>query len=214
MKRQKIKYSRQDKINNTQIYSAFLKANLDDGWSKGDKIDNFSLLTNISDYTNCPLSQASVLDVGCGTGDLAPFLRKLGIKDYLGIDIFKKAIKKARGKYPKEKFINGDFLNWEFKDKFDFVFGSGILTTKLHSDNYSILKAMVKKMWKLSRQGIVFNVLLQRYPEDQARYLFLYSRKKVIEICASTLPTAQIKLITTDSGSGDGTEELHVFLYR
>ena len=119
MKKAKVRYSLEDKIINAEVYSAFLEAKLDDGWGQKDKKENFELLTKIAEFSNTMMKDKSVLDVGCGTGDFAPFLRKKGVSEYLGIDIFEPAVYEAEEKYPNEKFITGDFLETDFK-KFNF----------------------------------------------------------------------------------------------
>lgn len=51
-------------------------------------------------------SDKSVLDVGCGFGDLYAFLKKQGIhlRKYVGIDINPRMIAIARKRFPKLKF--------------------------------------------------------------------------------------------------------------
>lgn len=208
-----IKYSVKDRDNNAKVYGAFLKLNIEDGWDRADKLENFYLLTQITQLTDTTLENTSILDVGCGTGDMAGFLSSKGIKTYLGVDIFEPSIKRAREKYPAAEFIVGDFLSLDFSEKFDFVFSSGALSTILESDNYLILKSWVEKMWQLSKIGICFNCLLENYPGHTTGNLFLYDRKKVLQICSESEPKAQIKITVTDAGDSM-LRELHVYLYR
>jgi SAM-dependent methyltransferase len=212
MKKDTTVYSIHDLKKNNSLYKTFLELSIDDGWSYDDKIENFELMTKITDYANTPLAHHSILDVGCGTGDLYEYLLQFEDIDYTGIDIFSEGIKKAQSKFPKGRFIQQDFLALE-EDNFDFVFSSGALTTKLHTDNYEILYTWVKKMWEIARIGVVFNVLLERYSGDYSYNLFVYNRQRVLELTAKAASKARMKIITTDAGSGDGTEELHVYLY-
>lgn len=169
-------------------------------------------MTNIAEYTNTPLSNHTLLDVGCGTGDFYEYLLQYENVLYTGIDIFEQGVKKAQTKFPEGEFLEQDFLKLEDKS-FDFVFSSGALTTKLHTDNYEVLFSWVKKMWEIARIGVVFNVLLERYKGDYSYNLFVYNRQKVLELTAQAASKAKMKVIITDAGSGDGTEEMHVFLY-
>lgn len=50
-----------------------------------------------------------VLDVGCGTGILYPFLQKRGVVSYLGIDLSPKMLEIARLKYPAASFAEADY---------------------------------------------------------------------------------------------------------
>lgn len=81
-------YTSLDIIHNFRIYSRFLQMGLDDGWSRRDKLENFELLMKISELSNKPLKNATILDIGCGTGDLCQYIYSQHIKEYVGIDIF------------------------------------------------------------------------------------------------------------------------------
>src|SRR3954470_5945344 len=51
-----------------------------------------------------------VLEIGCGTGQLAAFLLDQGIDSYVGIDFSAKAVEYARGNAPRGRFDVGDAL--------------------------------------------------------------------------------------------------------
>ena len=213
------KLSEEDTYLNTQMYDFYERLGIEDGWVSEDKQENFELFTTLVHVTKSNLSESSVLDVGCGTGDFCLFLEKYSVSDYLGIDLYETAIARAEKQYPNYKFVHGDFIGYKFGRKFDFVYSSGAMTTKFQTDNYEVLKVWVKKMWDLSTKGLTFNVLLEQhkivYHDIYSKKLFFYDRKKVLEICAKIIPkNAHLRAIVTDSGSGDGSEELHIFLYR
>jgi SAM-dependent methyltransferase len=209
-----MKYSETDKKINTNLYQKFLEMEIDDGWTSSDKLENFELFLTICTLTKLPIEKASVLDVGCGTGDFAYFIGQKKVRQYIGIDIFEEAIKKAAQKYPEFDFLVGDFLTLDLP-QFDFIYSSGALTTNLHSDNYEMLNIWLKKMWQTAKKGIVFNCLLERFPGDRSdEGLFLYNRQKVLEIASGVSTKAKMRAITTDAGCGDGTEEIHIYLYK
>ncbi len=209
--RKQIRYSPQDKINNHRIYSLYLQIGVDDGWSKKDKWENFKTLVEIAALTRTSLQGSAILDVGCGTGDMVQFLENKNIKEYVGVDIFSPAIEKAQQKYPDQKFIAEDFLRLSLKKKFDFVFCSGALTTVLETDNYEILQPWISKMWKLAKIGVAFNFLVDNKANEDT--LFLYDPERVIGICKEIAPEAHIKTLTTDAGSGNSLQKMHIFLY-
>lgn len=69
-----------------------------------------------------------ILDVGCGTGVLIPFLiEKIGSSGVIiGLDIAEKMLERAREKFPKSlfptvKFVHADIMNFESLDKFDLI---------------------------------------------------------------------------------------------
>ena len=63
-------------------------------------------------------SNSSVIEIGCGTGDL---LAALNPKRGLGIDISPKMIEVARKKFPHLEFETGDFEDLQIEEKFDYV---------------------------------------------------------------------------------------------
>lgn len=203
------KISKKDKEINDQLYKEYEKLRMEDGWNEGDKDINYRKLIKISELTKTPLFESSVLDVGCGTGDLSAFLRMRNITDYLGVDIYSPAIERAKLKYPKEVFILGDILDGVISErKFDFVICSGALTTNLASDNYKFLEAIIKKMWQLTGKGLAFNILSDEDKEPDPD-LFFYNIQRVIDICQQIAPKAKIHI---DKNSL--SFQTHVFIYR
>lgn len=69
-------------------------------------------------------STKSVLDLGCGTGSLAPLFSK---KYYVGVDIDEKAIKYAKSKYHGYHFVVGDATRLDIKKKFPLIVIVGVL---------------------------------------------------------------------------------------
>jgi ubiquinone/menaquinone biosynthesis C-methylase UbiE len=56
-------------------------------------------------------NSSSILDIGCGTGNIVNELHNSGIANTVGLDISKSMITQARQKYPDKTFITGDALN-------------------------------------------------------------------------------------------------------
>ena len=178
--------SKVDFVNNARYYTA--NTGRDDCWGS-HRLKNFNYvqMLSINSEGDVPLSQASCLDVGCGTGDLSFLLNSIGIKSYLGVDIFRNHLDVARHKYPREQFLLADILTGSINGKFDYVFCSGALTGVSHADNYDYIGAMITKMWELSRVGVAFNVLTPDedgiYSEGAFLRTFLYDPQKVLSIC-------------------------------
>ncbi len=179
-----MKLAAQDITINNTLYDIYHRQyNMPDGWLPGNQKDNFHYLAKIAGLTHVSLKSATCLDVGCGSGDLSLFLRRRGITQYLGIDIYEKALENARKKYPQEAFITADFLEINLKQKFDFVFCSGALTVKLATiNNYDYLHAVVTKMWSIANIGVAFNVLTDDDPIKDPD-LFFYSPNRVKTFC-------------------------------
>lgn len=160
------------------------------GWDPHHKEENFARMISMIRESGLNLSGASAIDVGCGFGDLNAFLKMAGAQDYVGIDIYEPSLTVARENYPRARFENLDILEPSFQEKFDFAFASGSLTTRLASDNYKFLEAMIAKMWLLSRKGVGFNFLAgMNYDWD---YAFAYNPRRVMRICNQVAPEARI----------------------
>ena len=55
----------------------------------------------------------SVLEVGCGEGNLCRYLLPLGVGDYLGIDLSEAALDVAARSFPTARFERADFTTFE-----------------------------------------------------------------------------------------------------
>ena len=83
------------------------------GWTKGKQEERFSALTSRVDLTRAK----SVLDVGCGFGDLFPFLTERGFRGrYVGIDFIDELLEVGRQAYPDAELTLADI------DEFDACF--------------------------------------------------------------------------------------------
>lgn len=67
-----------------------------------------------------------ILDLGCGTGDIAKKLNDLGA-NVKGIDSSDNMIQQARNKYPDIEFDVEDATTLDYKDQFDAVFSNATL---------------------------------------------------------------------------------------
>jgi SAM-dependent methyltransferase len=195
---------------NHKIYDAYINDfHMEDGWLKGNKEYNFFELVKLAKLTGVPIRGKKCLDVGCGTGDLSALLRKHGMRDYIGIDIYKPSLSTARKRYPNETFVLGDFLAGDVTGVFDYAFCSGALTVKLTTENnYDLLYSVVGKMWEMSRIGLAFNVLT-----DEDRFqdpsLFFYKPEKVEKVCRAIEGRSKIIITPTQH-----VAQIHVYMYR
>lgn len=102
----------------------------------------------------------SVLDVGCGFGEMAKFLRKryVGVK-YKGVDIVPEFVKEAKKRYPFYEFQQRDYFNDPMEEKFDVVMASGTLNSNLGPANVEFRKKAIRIMFEHTRSVCVFNML-------------------------------------------------------
>lgn len=111
-------------------------------------------------------SGVSMLDVGCGFGDLYGFFKQDGLLkrnriNYTGYDISPKLLEVARKKYPGEKFELKDILEDRHAPKFDYILCSGVfnIRTLEEEDHLSFVKEMLFRMYDLATYGVAVNFL-------------------------------------------------------
>lgn len=56
------------------------------------------------------LFDESIVDLGCGIGAFAKYLKQFGFKKYVGIDFSEKAIDRAKERFPEYRFICGNLI--------------------------------------------------------------------------------------------------------
>jgi len=116
-----------------------------------------------------PRNQAcSILNVGCGFGDLKAYLVQQGFKiDYTGIDLSDDMVRSARFQYPEIKVHQGDLFDFNpDAQQYDFLLLSGALNEVVETDvegsrQYQgrYAKAVIRKLYDSCKQGVAFNLL-------------------------------------------------------
>lgn len=129
------------------------------GWDKGRQDIRFEVLLS---FFEC--QGKSILDIGCGFGDLNRVLSQKigGAYSYTGVDLVSNLIDEGRRHYTQENidFINADFLEYQFIEKFDIVLASGIFNHKFSSGkNDLFVERVLEKAWSLCTVGFAFDFL-------------------------------------------------------
>lgn len=93
--------------------------------------------------------QARVLDLGCGTGELAPIFIKAGYS-YVGIDIELERIEYARKTYPPGEFHVMDASRLKYPDGF---FDQILVTGVLHHLSDGDVRSIIAEMRRVLRPG-------------------------------------------------------------
>ena len=98
-------------------------------------------------YAKLPnLKNKSILCIGCGSGEECGYIKSLGVKRIVGIDISKELIDYAKKDYPDIEFYVMDMEKLNFsRSSFDFVYSSLALHylkdwTKTLKNIYKVLK--------------------------------------------------------------------------
>lgn len=148
------------------------------GWgSIESQLLRFEMITRGLD-----LDGKSILDVGCGLGDLATFLGKnVNTFRYTGIDVATRLIEDARSAHKAEhiSFISGDFLQVEPLGTYDFVFCSGSLNYRFQ-ENEELARSFILKMTECAEEAVSIN-FLSTYVDFEQPINYHYSPEKLFE---------------------------------
>ena len=105
----------------------------------------------------------TLLDVGCGVGDLYADLQRRGIAcDYCGFDLSSEMAQRCRERFPDAEFFSGDFLQWEPGQRFDFVAAIAIHNVKV-SNAWEILRRTTERQFALCNTAAHLSLLTDRH---------------------------------------------------
>ncbi|SRR6266851_1634502 len=138
------------------------------GWSPESLRKRFEVLSGVGLMTN-----ARVLDVGCGFGDFLAFLREVGQVPayYAGIDVVTEFIDEARRRHPDACFQVADLVDLSGENTYDYCLASGIFYLP-SSDWQNYVRETALKMFELSDKGSAINFLssFSRRPDATSYY--------------------------------------------
>jgi SAM-dependent methyltransferase len=112
----------------------------------------------------------SLLDVGCGSGDLKGFLESHGgALQYIGIDARPEVVQIARQRHPDVRFEVRDAHSCTaLGERFDCVFASGLFgLAAVCSTEY--VSDVLASLWQVAGRVLVFNMNSDRLPAEQRK---------------------------------------------
>jgi len=106
------------------------------------------------------LRGASVLDFGCGFGDLWGLLTVKAVAGvrYIGVDINPALLEVARRRYPRGEFRTLNLLEKSLGERVDYVFASGVFNDRI-GDNRAFTARSFEVFNELARRGFAANFL-------------------------------------------------------
>ena len=131
----------------------------------------------------------SILDVGCGSGELLDYLRKMNINgEYCGVDFLEEFISYGNEKYADDKkatFIKLNILEDQFQKNYDWVILSGVFND-LRDNSEDFFFSLIKKMYQACNKGLLFNSL-SKFVDYEDEKLFYTYHDKVMKFCIENL---------------------------
>jgi len=105
----------------------------------------------------------SILDVGCGVGDLWEHLCARGIAcDYHGVDLSGEMAARAKARFPEATFETANVLDWDDAPRFDYVIAIGVHNVKVEGAR-ELLERLTRKQFALARVAAHLSLLTDRY---------------------------------------------------
>lgn len=170
--------------------------------SSADSLNlRYQCLAEITD-----LSGKSVLEVGCGFGDLGAYLiQKYERVQYAGIDISSRMIEEGRRAYPGLHLERENVLEIKAAGRFDVVLAQGIFYL-LGNDAEAKMYRLIEKMFSLAREAVGFSTISSWSPNKDSGE-FYADPAKLLEWCRKLTPWLALR---HDYHQGDFT----MFLYK
>lgn len=124
----------------------------------------------------------SIIDIGCGFGDLYFYLKENYSQFYYnGIDINPKLIEKGKEIYPNLNADCIDILNTRKKLNSDWVISTGVFNAKLnYEDNFSHICLMITKMIEICNKGVSVD-FISTYVEYRQENSYHTDPRKLID---------------------------------
>ena len=166
-------------------------------------------------------SGRSVIDVGCGLGDLCTFLENAGhhlgpleppghasagnAVLYLGYDLSPEMVKGARGRYPQAHFLVRDILEGADVPA-DYVVASGLFNSPVTSDHEDRVLKLIAAMYEGCTRAAAFNFL--RGPRKDPANFYGTDPNRLVDFCRSLCPSVTL-LSDYLPNMGDDTIHMH-----
>ncbi len=129
-----------------------------------------------------PVEGKSILDAGCGMGDLLPYLyAKSSNFRYLGVDKSENFIEIATKRYEGHQFKVGDPFRRP-EAMFDVVLSSGVMNGNV--DNWLVKrKKMIKALWSQTGEVLAFNMAGGLKPIKHDSLIAYADAQEIFDFC-------------------------------
>lgn len=114
-------------------------------------------------------ANASVLEIGCGTGFYTQLFHNLGVNNYVGVDITDVLFPDLKKQFPQFRFIRKDITSDKIDGKFDLIVMIDVIEHIVNEDKLSFAMENVKNC--LSNNGIFIVAPLM---EVSKKHLFYF----------------------------------------
>jgi len=133
------------------------------------------------------VSQAQVLDFGCGSGHLLSVLRsEFGFSGaYVGYDLSEPHLAAGRLKFPDATFERRDIFEQGIDRTVGYVMISGVFNNRM-TDNWGFMTAALERLYGAATEGVAFNCL-STYVDYEDPNLYYADPREVFDFCKRRL---------------------------
>lgn len=143
----------------------------------------FSQLVKSLDFDD---RRKTLLDIGCGNGELYKFLNFLGFRgQYVGYDINEKLLAQARSRFTNIDVHNKDIMSAEMTQHFDYVVLSGLFNVNV-GQSTTWVHDFLKKMFSLCDGVMAFN-MISTHVTFREETMFYMNPAEVLTFCIENL---------------------------
>lgn len=140
------------------------------------------------------LNGKSVLDVGCGAGQLTDYFCRQGL-NAKGIDFSTTLVKIAKQRYPQADFICSDIIDYESNDLYDGIFTKDML---FHLSDEDIIKTLELFKRILKPNGKICIIL--DLPKKAGEHIFVEELNDKYEIYYNYLTPTKMQALLKKAG--------------
>ena len=128
----------------------------------------------------------SILDVGCGNGELLRYLNFRGFKgDYVGIDLNESLLDEARRLYPRAQFLSVDQYERCENRSCSYALMSGIFNLAVGQDN-AFVHGVIGKYFSTVEKALIFNAV-SSYVNFIDERMFYFDLAEITDFAAKNL---------------------------
>lgn len=134
------------------------------------------------------IENKSILDAGCGMGDVLPYLYSKGLDfDYRGVDITPEFIEIARKRYAGSTFDVFNPFDNDLAQTYDIVISSGVMNIKTPGwENKR--KLMIERLYGYANEVLAFNMAGWMQESSEGEKIAYANIPAMLDFCSSLTP--------------------------